>query len=187
MSEQIPLPVITPQEERVIELVRAFLGNISSEELPDQTILLFWNKWAISFDLEKYPDRFGLALYNTVIDCVRWLIVQEVSSGNSSVRERMEKIGDETISIKGGSSWESWKDFLDWLLLNPDYIDPSLSQNASLIIIGGVRKDEFFRVKNNPNSYNGFMEQGVYPTKAIPTRSRWNATETCGRKNPWVV
>lgn len=187
MSEQIPLPVITPQEERVIELVRAFLGNISSEELPDQTILLFWNKWAISFDLEKYPGRFGLALYNTVIDCVRWLIVQEVSSGNSSVRERMEKIGDETISIKGGSSWESWKDFLDWLLLNPDYIDPSLSQNASLVIIGGVRKDEFFRVKNNPNSYNGFMEQGVYPTKAIPTRSRWNATETCERKNPWVV
>ena len=158
-------------DAELIDLVRAFLGNVPEEELPDSIILMFFNKWKISMQVDKYPDRMPLVIYNTVVDCVRWLIVQEVSSGNASIRERFEKIGDETISIKGGSSWQTWKDFLDWLLANPDYIDPSLAFNASLVIIGGVRKDRFNQVKNNPNSYNGFMEQGVFPSPAIPTRA----------------
>ena len=74
---------------------------------------------------------------------------------------------------------------MDWLELNPDYIDPSLAFNSSLVIIGGVRKDEFMRVKNNPNSYNGFMEQGVYPSRAIPRDSRWGSSTT--RTSPWMV
>lgn len=171
-------------EQQVIELVRSLLGNIDPEELPDTMISLFWNKWVIYYDLEKHPERFNTALYNTVIDCVRWLIVQEVSSGNSSVTERLEKIGDETISVKGGSTWKSWKDFLDWLLLNPDYIDPSIPNNASLVIIGGVRKDRFYSAKNNPNSINGFMEQGVYPSYGIPTDSRYGTPMI--RRSPWL-
>jgi len=173
-------------DEKIIELVRNLLGNISTEEIPDSMILFFWTKWSISYDLTKNPDRFPIALYNTILDCVRWLIVQEVSSGNSSVTERMEKIGDETISVKGGSTWQSWKDFLDWLELHPEYIDPSLRFNSSLVIIGGVRRDEFFRVKNDPNSRNGFMEQGVYPTRAIPMQSAWPCTPG-SRRSPWMV
>lgn len=172
-------------DQQIIELVRQFLGGISTEELPDITILFFWNKWKITYDLDNHPERTQTAIYNTVIDCVRWLIVQEVSSGNSSVQERLEKIGDETISVKGGSTWQSWKDFLDWLELNPDYIDPSLSMNSSLVIIGGVRRDRFFNVKNNPNSKNGFMEQGVYPSDAIPRRAAYCSPYR--RRSPWRV
>lgn len=172
-------------DQQVIEIVRMLLGGITTEEISDATIIFFWTKWKLTYDLDNNPDKIPLALYNTVVDCVRWLIVQEVSSGASSIRERFEKIGDETISIKGGSSWESWKDFLDWLELNPDYVDPSLGFNNSLVIIGGVRKDEFFRVKNDPNSYNGFMEQGVFPTPAIPRKSAWPCTGA--RRSPWMV
>lgn len=171
-------------DEQIIELVRTFLGGIDVEEIPDVMILFFWNKWKITYDLDNHPDRIPVAIYNTVVDCVRWLIVQEVSSGNSSVTERLEKIGDETISVKGGSSWTSWKDFLDWLEMNPDYIDPSLSFNTGLVIIGGVRKDRFMRAKNNFNSINGFMEQGVYPSAAIPRDSSW-LSNRC-RRSPWV-
>lgn len=171
-------------DDEIIALVRQFLGNISQEELPDNIILFFFNKWKVTYDLDNHPERYPLAIYNTVIDCVRWLIVQEVSSGASSVTERFEKIGDETISVKGGSTYKSWQDFLDWLLDNPDYIIPDAGFNSSLVIIGGVRKDEFFRVKNNPNSYNGFMEQGVFPSKAIPKRARWGS---CNTRNPWLV
>lgn len=173
-------------DQQIIEIIRNFLGGLTTEEMPDNTILFFWMKWSLTYDLPNHPEKFPVAIYNTVIDCVRWLIVQEVSSGNSSVTERMEKIGDETISVKGGSTWQSWKDFLDWLELHPDYIDPSLAFNSSLVIIGGVRKDEFFRVKNNPNSLNGFMEQGVFPSKAIPRNAAW----PCGpnvRRSPWLV
>lgn len=172
-------------DQQVIEIVRMLLGGITTEEISDTTIIFFWTKWKLTYDLDNHPEKIPVALYNTVVDCVRWLIVQEVSSGNSSIRERFEKIGDETISVKGGSSWESWKDFLDWLELNPDYIDPSLAFNSSLVIIGGVRQNEFFRVKNDPNSYNGFMEQGVSPTPAIPRQSAWPCDRY--RRSPWMV
>lgn len=171
-------------DEQIIELVRQFLGGLPEEELPDSMILFFWNKWAIYYDVANHPERGPTALYNTVVDCVRWLIVQEVANGNSSVTERFEKIGDETISVKGGSTWKSWQDFLDWLLLNPDYIDPSLPFNASLVIIGGVRKDRFFAAKNNPNSINGFMEQGVYPSCGIPRDASWGPIGR--RRSPWL-
>lgn len=173
-------------DQQIIEIVRNLLGGLLVEEMPDAMILFFWTKWSLTYDLARHPEKMPIALYNTVVDCVRWLIVQEVASGNSSVTERLEKIGDETISVKGGSSWQSWKDFLDWLELNPDYIDPSLSFNSSLVIIGGVRKNEFFRVKNNPNSYNGFMEQGVYPSKGIPRDSAWPCSPGV-RRSPWMV
>lgn len=170
--------------EKVIELVRALLGNIPEDELPNVIIEFFYNKWMNS-DCKKEMNP-SLALYYTIMDCVKWLIAQEVSSGNSSIRERFEKIGDETISIKGGSSLNSWKDFLDFLEKNPDYVDPCLNFNASLVIIGGVRKNEFMRVKNNPNSVNGFMEQGVYPTPAIPRQSAW-PSGTGRRVSPWML
>lgn len=172
--------------EEFIAIVRALLGNITEEELPDAIITMFYYKWKNSLCGSKELS-FSLVLYYTVMDCVRWLIAQEISSGNSSVRERLEKIGDETISIKGGSSLDSWKDFLDYLEKNPEYIDPCLSMNSSLVIIGGVRKGEFFRVKNNPNSYNGFMEQGVYPTEAVPRGSIWNRSPGGARRSPWML
>lgn len=173
--------------EQILELVRNLLGGLTEEEMPDNMIIFFWMKWSLTYDLPNHHDKIPLAIYNTVVDCVRWLIIQEVASGNSSVTERLEKIGDETISVKGGSSLKSWQDFLDWLELHPDYIDPSLAFNASLVIIGGVRKNEFFRVKNDCNSFNGFMEQGVYPTKAIPRNSRWNSPMGGIRRSPWVL
>lgn len=171
--------------EELIQIVRALLGNITEEELPDAIIKMFYYKWANS-NCKGKELSFSVILYYTVMDCVKWLMAQEISSGNSSIRERFEKIGDETISIKGGSSLDSWKDFLDFLEKNPDYIDPCLNFNASLVIIGGVRKDEFMRVKNNRNSYNGFMEQGVFPSPAIPKRSEWPGRRGNGC-SPWLV
>ncbi|URC22656.1 hypothetical protein KASHIRA_00620 [Serratia phage vB_SmaM-Kashira] len=173
-------------DQEIIDRIRLILGGVSPEDLPDAVIQMFLEKWKYSLNVTEYPDRWPLVIYNTTLDCVRWLILQEVQSGESSITERTEKIGDETISIKGGSTFKSWKDMLDWLLANPEYIDPSLAFNAGLIIIGGVRQDEFARVKQGPNSYNGFMEQGVFATPAIPTRSE------CGsvgrrRRSPWMV
>lgn len=169
-------------EQEIIDNIRVLLGNIDPEDLPDAVIKMFLQKWEYSLDIAKHPDRMPLVIYNTVVDCVRWLIVQEVSSGNASVTERLEKIGDETISVKGGSTWTTWKDFLDWLLENPEYVDPSLAFNSSLVIIGGVRKDQVYNVKDNPNSFNGYMEQGVYPIRDIPTESSSNRL----RRSPWT-
>jgi hypothetical protein len=168
-------------EEELIAHIRALLGNVGEDVLPDSIITMFIMKWTIALDLEKYPERFNLMVYNTVVDCLRWLIFQEVSSGNASITERFEKIGDETISIKGGSAFKNWQDLLDWLLLNPDYIDPSLNIVGNLVIVGGVRNDEFCRVKNNPNSRNGYSEQGLFP------HCRGYSCGSDNRVGPWGV
>lgn len=150
-------------DEQIIARIRLLLGNIDDESLPDAVIQVFLDTWKYSLDVEHYPDRMPIVVYNTIIACVRWLIAQEISSGAAAITERLEKIGDETISVKGGSTWATWKDFLDWLLQNPDYVDPSINNVSGLVIIGGTRRDEFSRVKSNPNSRDGFSEQGIFP------------------------
>lgn len=171
-------------DAEVVQLVRNFLGGLTEDEMPDSMILFFYNKWKVCYDLENRPDQFSIILYNTVLDCVRWLIVQEVSSGASAIRERFEKVGDETISVKYGSNSGNWQDFLDWLTEHPEYIDPCLKDNAvgsglGLIIIGGTRKGEFARVKRNRDSFNGFMEPGIFPAAGTRTGVK--------KRNPWMV
>ncbi|UZZ63919.1 hypothetical protein A71_113 [Escherichia phage A7_1] len=170
-------------DEEVVQLVRNFLGGLTEDEMPDSMILFFYNKWKVCYDLENRPDQFSIILYNTVLDCVRWLLVQSVSSGASGIRERFEKVGDETISVKYGDSSGNWQNFLDYLLEHPEYIDPCLKEangnGSGLVIIGGVRRNEVNRVRRNPNSHNGFMEQGIYP--APGTRS------SVRKRNPWMV
>lgn len=155
-------------DQEIINYIRLLLGSISEEALPDLVIQTFLSMEKVRQDLINHPERTPLVIYNTLVACVRWLIMQEVSSGESSITERMEKIGDETISVKGGSSYQNWKDFLDWLLLNPDYVDPSLNAVKSYIIIGGVRQDEFRRVKNDPNSKSLYDVGGIIPQTGIP-------------------
>lgn len=155
-------------DQEIIDYIRLLLGSISVEALPDLVIQTFLSMEKVRQDVVNYPERMPLVIYNTLVACVRWLVMQEVASGESSITERMEKIGDETISVKGGSSYQNWKDFLDWLLLNPDYVDPSLNSVRSYVIIGGVRQDEFHRVKNDPNSKSLYDVGGIIPQTGIP-------------------
>jgi len=154
-------------DQEIIDYIRLLLGSIVEEALPDLVIQTFLPMEKMRQELDKYPERLPLVIYNTLVSCVRWLIMQEVASGESSITERLEKIGDETIQVKGGSSYKSWKDFLDWLLMNPDYVDPSLNAVSSLVIIGGVRRDEFNRVKYNPNSKSLYDVGGVIPQTGV--------------------
>lgn len=62
--------------EEVIKIVRALLGNIPEEELPDAIITMFYNKWANSLCGGKELN-FPVILYYTVMDCVKWLMAQE--------------------------------------------------------------------------------------------------------------
>lgn len=166
-------------DEEIIARIRLLLGGIDEETLPDAVIQTFLDTWEYSLDVENHPERMPVVVYNTLISCVRWLMVQEITNGNTSVTERLEKIGDETIQIKGGSTFSSWEDFLNYLLANPDYVDPTLDIVSGLVVIGGTRKDEFCRVKSNPNSRNGYMEQGIYP--------HCGSTGCGGRRSPFLV
>lgn len=154
-------------DQEIIDYIRLMLGSISPEILPDQVIETFLMMEKVRQDYANHPERLPIIIYNTTVSCVRWLIMQEISSGESSITERMEKIGDETIQVKGGSTYQSWRDFLDWLIANPDYIDPSLNAVGKLVIVGGVRQDEFDRVKFNPNSKNLYDVGGIIPQTGV--------------------
>ena len=151
-------------DQEIIDLVRLLLGEI----LPDRVIQTFLSMEKIRQNYPAVEANLSLVIYNTMILCVQWLMAQEVSSGESSITERLEKIGDETIHIKTGSTFKTWKDFLDWLLANPSYIDPALTAVGKLVIIGGVRENEFSRVKNGSNSRGPFDVGGIIPTGGIP-------------------
>lgn len=148
--------------EEVIAFIRIILGGIDETVLPDEVILLFYNRWALYFDLANHPEKLPYVLYNTVVSCLQWLIAKSTASGGSYT-SRTEKIGDEQISVSGGTSQvQAWQDLLDYILANPDYVDPSLSGGLeNLIIIGGVRWDRYCEVKADPNSRGPYSEQGV--------------------------
>lgn len=155
----------------IIEYIRLLLGSIPATVLPDDTILAFLaiEKMKANWPRpDATPCDMWLVIYNTLVSVVRWLIMQEVSTGEASITERLEKIGDETIQVKGGSTYQNWRDFLDWLLANPDYVNGCLNAVSSLVIVGGVRQDEFWRVKNNPNSRGPFDVGGIVPQSGIP-------------------
>lgn len=158
-------------DQEIIDRIRLLLGSISEEVLPDAIIeqFLLLEKARANY---PQPDStscdLARVIYNTLVDCVRWLIMQEVNTGESSITDRLEKIGDETIQVKGGSTYQGWKDFLDWLTENPDYVDPCLNSVKSLVIVGGVRQDEFKRVKFNPNSRGPFDVGGIIPQTGLP-------------------
>lgn len=157
------------QEDSLSAFVRILLGNVSPEILPPETLALFVEMAVMKYDLENHPERLPNVKYDAMVQAVRWLMVQEVASGESSISSRLEKIGDETIEVRiGQTTWQGWKDFLDWLVANPDYVDSELDACGRLVIIGGVRKDEFQRVKRNRNSVCGFDVAGITPMSGLP-------------------
>lgn len=157
------------REDSLSAFVRILLGNVSQEVLPPETLALFVEMAVMKYDLENHPEKLPNVKYDAMVQAVRWLMIQEVASGESSISSRLEKIGDETIEVRiGQTTWQGWRDFLDWLVANPDYVDSELDACGRLVIIGGVREDEFQRVKRNRNSVCGFDVTGITPMSGLP-------------------
>lgn len=161
------------QEDSLSAFIRILLGNVSPEVLPPETLALFVEMAVMKYDLENHPEKLPNVKFDAMVQAVRWLMVQEVASGESSISSRLEKIGDETIEVRiGQTTWQGWKDFLDWLVANPDYVDSELDACGRLVIVGGVREDEFQRVKRHKNSVCGFDVTGITPMSGLPSQPK---------------
>lgn len=157
-------------EDELVEFVRFILGGVGEDTLPDDVIRMFVRIQSAARNYPEDESQLPYVKYDTVISSARWIMTNGITNFNATISERLEKIGDETISIKTENNWiESWNDFLDWLMANPGYIDPALNDTGSgVVIIGGVRKDEYDRVKNDSNSLNGFDVGGILPYSPNP-------------------
>ncbi len=167
-------------DEEFIERIRLLLGNPDQETIPDTVILTFLQVQKLQFDYTNHPETAPYIIYNTLVACLRWLIAKDITSGESLVTRRREKIGQEEIEVElSGNSISSWKDFLDFIEANPDYIDPALESVRGLVVIGGVREDEYHRVKWDPNSRDTYSsgslmhrKRGFYDIGCWPYRRR---------------
>lgn len=161
---------MSPEEtQELVAFVRLMIGGVDEATLPTEIIETFLQMQSQELGYPENPAQLPLLKFNTVVQCVRWIMVSGVANFNATISERLEKIGDETISVKENDWIETWTDFLDWLLANPGYIDPTLNgTGCGVIIIGGVRKDEYDRVKNDSNSLNGFDVGGILPYSPNP-------------------
>lgn len=152
-----------PIQEELIQKIRMLLGNVNDQVLPDDVIEMFLETWETYYNYPADPSKLPLIIYNTVVSCLQWLLVNDVTSGNSSLNERLEKIGDETISIKqqnSSSIFKNWQDMLDYILDNPQYVDPTLN-GAARVIIGGTRRDQSCTIKRDRNGLNGYDVTGM--------------------------
>lgn len=136
-----------------IQLVRFFLGGIEESELPDVVINMFLTRYS---ELEQ-----PLKIFNTCISCLQWLVAQATAKGETYT-SRTESISDEEISIKGISKVQAWSNLLKYLLEHPDFIDPSLDSLKHLIVIGGVKKSDYYKIKADPNGRDWTDETSPY-------------------------
>lgn len=139
-------------QEEVIAYIRIILGNVPDTTLPDTVIILFYNRWSLYFDLANNPEKLPLVLWNTCVSCLHWLLTATTVSGDTYT-SKSEQVGDVKVSISGGTSqYKAWKDLLDFITENPDYVDPTLSNKGLTIVVGGVRQSILDEVRKNPDS-----------------------------------
>lgn len=159
-------------DENVIKFVRAILGGLTEEEMPDNVILY---QWELEKELHTNEDgsvNEPLALYYTVYDLVQFYIIpQLIKNGYVEGSARSDKEGSVTVSETTGNLIGAWWTWLKEFEARPNI--PKLTGMRGGFIIGGVSKKEFDRVKNDSDSLDG----GVYMGQTNQTLIR------CGANN----
>lgn len=140
---------MTHQER--MDYIRIILGGIDQTALPDATLNLFLTRWELYFKVDQHPEKEPLVLWNTCVSCLEWLIAKSTINGENYT-SRSEKIGDEQITVSGGSQIDAWKNLLDYITENPEYVDPTLSARGLTVIVGGVRQSIVDSVMRDPES-----------------------------------
>ncbi len=144
-------------DDKVILYVRAILGGLTEEEMPDSVILY---QWELEKELHLNDDgtpNEPLALYYTVYDLVQYYIIpQLIKNGLVEGSARSEKEGQVSVSETTGNIIGAWWAWLKEFEARPNI--PLLKGSRGGIIIGGVSKKEFSRVATNEDSLDG----GVY-------------------------
>ena len=134
----------------VVKYVRAILGGIDSETLPDDAILVFWH-----MALADTPDNEPLALYRTIYNVVFFHIIPDLlAQGAADGGSLSEKEGSVSITRVWGKTLEAWWMWLKEFENRPPI--PNLDfKDARPIIINGVRNDEYETIASAINSRNG--------------------------------
>lgn len=164
-------------DEDVIKFIRVIMGNISSEEIPDEVILTFWH-----MNKAQYPEDEPLALYATIYNILFFYILPElINNGNVEGGERKEKEASIDIQVKYGKTYDAWMQWWKWFNTRPPIPDLDLKATR-LIVINGVRNDDYYTIEQNTNSRTGGAYLGMNGGSTVRNgrngyvlqRGRWN-------------
>lgn len=137
-------------DEDVVKYIRAIMGNLTEDEISDDTILVFWH-----MAKEQYPDDEPLALYATIYNVLFFSILpQLINEGVVEGGATREKEGNVEVANTYGKTYEAWMEWWRWFNMRPPIPNLDLSK-AQTIIINGVREDKYREITNNINSRSG--------------------------------
>lgn len=146
--------------------VRMYCYYPTPEELPDLIIEANIDKW---LSLYPKPSDEPVALYNATLDCLRYLIFKESQKGFTSGMMRSERVGQVSVDMEVSEGYVSpWKKLLDDYLSGNIAI-PGFKVAFAPVIIGGVSKQEIWRVSSNPDSNNGLGRHKGIDKKSLDT------------------
>lgn len=152
---------LSPQQ--IADKVIFLLGEPCEDIISYDTIITIVNDCIA--EIGDDDDLYCKVLQCSLLSTLRYLIrkdqMSESTAGN--IKRRKEEIGKRkieeeyqippTVNVKSG-----WEKMYDDYKENPDWICSSLAKNSGsrLVMIGGVREDEYLRVASNPNSRTAY-------------------------------
>lgn len=155
----------------VNEEIRFLLGDLAVSVISDDNLNRFIQRSVDNYSLED--EDFCIVTYESILSTLQWLINKESASSSSvggDVVKKREKVGDVEIQLEYSQSTSTdstgWENLLDNFKNDPTIVCESLAYLAKsdlgYVLFGGVSQKEYQRVKDNPDSRNGYDVETEY-------------------------
>jgi hypothetical protein len=161
-----------PSVVEVNEYIRFWLGGLPQTTISDDIL-----NYIITLVIDRGVATTGCDLiYLSAVDLLKYLVRKDeqgstggVTTGSGELKKIIEKVGNQSITQEfdvGSSSTSSkesgWDRVLSDLQSNPDSIGCPVTQGGTSVKgvgkphFGGVSQKEYDRVRNDPDSRNGY-------------------------------
>jgi hypothetical protein len=152
----------------VNEEIRFLLGDLPVSVISDENLNKIIQRSVDNYSLED--EDFCIVTYESLLSTLQWLINKEQASSTTEITRRREKVGDVEIQLEYSESAPNestgWENLLDKFKNDPAIVCESLAYLAKsdlgYALFGGVSQKEYQRVKDNPDSRNGYDVETEY-------------------------
>lgn len=151
--------------------VRFLLGDLPTSAISDDNLNRFIQRSVDNHSLED--EDFCIVTYESILSTLQWLINKEQatsSTAGGALKKKKEKVGDVEIQVEYSESSSGdptgWENLLEKFNTDPTLVCESLAYLAKsdlgYALFGGVSQSEYKRVKDNPDSRNGYDVETEY-------------------------
>jgi len=156
--------------EEIEEYLRFWFGDLTESQISSENM-----QKIIQLVIDRNPEYTGCqVVYYSAVEVLQWLIRQQskgqAGSLGAGLSKKTEKVGDVSISqeyaFNDSSVTSGWDRVLEDLEEDPSSIGcivfTDSKEDMGLVLLGGVSQKEYHRVKDNPDSRNGYDVETEY-------------------------